>query len=54
VTAIVVDENYLGPWRRLFGTLNVAPVETGGVLFYRLRPASSPRLTGPRAALPSR
>lgn len=36
VTAIVVDKRYLGPWRRLFGTLGVRPLDTGGVLFYRL------------------
>ena len=26
-----------GPWTKLFGTLGVRPVATGGVLFYRLR-----------------
>ncbi len=36
VTAIVVDETVLGPWRQLFGTLGVRPVSTGGVLLYRL------------------
>ena len=36
VTAIVVDKRYPGPWRRLFGTLGRQPVDTGGVLFYRL------------------
>jgi hypothetical protein len=38
VTAIVVDETAPGPWRKLFGSLGVRPVSTGGVLFYRLRP----------------
>jgi hypothetical protein len=37
VTAIVVDETQPGPWARLFGSLGVRPVSTGGVLFYRLR-----------------
>jgi hypothetical protein len=41
VTAIVVDETVLGPWRRLFGTLGVKPVSTGGVLVYRLKGSSS-------------
>lgn len=36
VTAIVVDKRYPGPWRRLFDTLGVEPVDTGGVLLYRL------------------
>jgi hypothetical protein len=40
VTAIVVDKRYPGPWRRLFGTLGVHPLDLGGVLLYRLRPAS--------------
>ena len=39
VTAIVVDRSYTGPWTTLFGTLGVRPTQTGGVLFYRLRPA---------------
>jgi len=37
VTAILVDKSYAGPWRKLFGTLGVRPLDTGGVLFYRLR-----------------
>jgi hypothetical protein len=37
VTVIVVDERRPGPWRRFFGTLGVKPVETQGVLVYRLR-----------------
>ena len=37
VTAIVVDKRQPGPWSRLFGSLGVRPVDTGGVLFYRLR-----------------
>jgi hypothetical protein len=36
VTAIVVDEAVPGPWTKLFGTLGVRPVSTGGVLVYRL------------------
>jgi hypothetical protein len=36
VTAIVVDERVPGPWRKLFGSLSVRPIETGGVLLYRL------------------
>jgi hypothetical protein len=36
VTAIVVDKRAPGPWIRLFGSLHVRPVDTGGVLFYRL------------------
>jgi hypothetical protein len=39
VTAIVVDRSVPGPWMKLFGTLGVRPVATGGVLVYRLRPA---------------
>jgi hypothetical protein len=37
VTAIVVDQRVPGPWTTLFGSLGVRPVNTGGVLFYRLR-----------------
>jgi hypothetical protein len=37
VTAVVVDERFLGPWRKLLASLRVRPIETGGVLFYRLR-----------------
>ena len=36
VTAIVVDKREPGPWRRLFGSLGVRPLDTGGVLLYRL------------------
>jgi hypothetical protein len=36
VTAIVVDKRFTGPWRKLFGSLGVRPLDTGGVLFYRL------------------
>lgn len=43
VTAIVVDKTVPGPWNTLFGTLGVRPVDTGGVLLYRLKPRS----TGP-------
>ena len=39
VTAVVVDKRNPGPWARLFGSLGVRPRDTGGVLFYRLRPA---------------
>jgi hypothetical protein len=35
VTAIVVQQGYPGPWQRLFGSLGVRPVSTGGVLVYR-------------------
>jgi hypothetical protein len=35
--AIVVDETYPGPWPRLFATLGIRPLSTGGVLLYRLR-----------------
>lgn len=41
VTAIVVDQGFPGPWSKLFSTLGVRPVATGGVLLYRLRPARS-------------
>ena len=37
VTAVVVDKRSPGPWKRLFASLGVRPVDTGGVLFYRLR-----------------
>ncbi len=37
VTAIVVDASVPGPWRRLFGPLGIAPLTTGGVIYYRLR-----------------
>lgn len=36
VTAIIVDQTAPGPWRKLFGSLGVVPVDTGGVLFYRV------------------
>ena len=39
VTAVVVDRSVPGPWTKLFGSLGVRPVSTGGVLVYRLRPA---------------
>jgi hypothetical protein len=39
VSAIVVADGYRGPWRRLFGSLGIRPVSTGGVLVYRLRPS---------------
>ena len=38
VTAVVVDRSIRGPWTKLFGSLGVRPVSTGGVLVYRLRP----------------
>jgi hypothetical protein len=41
VTAVVVDATAPGPWAKLFGTLGVAPVRTGGVLLYRVRTPSS-------------
>jgi hypothetical protein len=36
VTAIIVQQGFPGPWSKLFGTLGVQPVATGGVLLYRL------------------
>jgi hypothetical protein len=36
VTAVVVQDGLPGPWRALFGTLGVRPVNVGGVLVYRL------------------
>jgi hypothetical protein len=36
VTAIVVEQGFPGPWRKLLATLGVRPVTTGGVLVYRL------------------
>jgi hypothetical protein len=39
VTAVVVDRSVPGPWTKLFGSLGVRPVSTGGVLVYRVRPA---------------
>ena len=39
VTAVVVDQSIPGPWTKLFGSLGVRPVSTGGVLVYRVRPA---------------
>ena len=39
VTAVVVDQSVPGPWMKLFGSLGVRPVSTGGVLVYRVRPA---------------
>lgn len=36
VTAVVVQDGLPGPWRTLFSTLGVRPVDTGGVLVYRL------------------
>jgi hypothetical protein len=44
VTAIVAERGLAGPLRRLFATLGVRPVATGGVLLYRLAPAAG----GPR------
>jgi hypothetical protein len=38
VTVVLVDERYLGPWRRLFESLGVRPERDGGMLVYRLRP----------------
>jgi hypothetical protein len=37
VTAVVVDQSVPGPWTKLFGSLGVRPVSTGGVLVYRVR-----------------
>jgi len=41
VTAIVVDKRYQGPWRKLFATTGERPLDTGGVLFYRLRASAA-------------
>jgi len=41
VTAIVVAQGFGGPWARLFGTLGVRPVTTGGVVLYRLDSSSA-------------
>jgi hypothetical protein len=41
VTAIVVERGQSRVWRRLFGGLGVPPVETEGVLLYRLVAASA-------------
>ncbi len=41
VTAIVVDKRYPGPWGKLFGSLGIPPLDTGGVLLYRLRPLAA-------------
>jgi hypothetical protein len=38
VTAIVVDKRADGPWRKLFDSLGTRPLDTGGVLLYRLHP----------------
>ena len=38
VTAVVVQDGLPGPWRTLFSTLGVRPLNTGGVLIYRLAP----------------
>ncbi len=45
VTAVVVDKRYPGPWRRLFATLGTPPLDTGGVLLYRIRSAQGARVT---------
>ena len=42
VTAIVVDRKRRASWRELFATLADRPVETGGVLLYRLGPSGKP------------
>jgi hypothetical protein len=36
VTAVVVEEQRAGPWPLLLQALGLAPVKTGGVLFYRV------------------
>lgn len=38
-TVIVVDEGSGARWRPLFAPLHITPVDTGGVLVYRLKPA---------------
>ena len=40
VTAVVAEKNSIGPGReRMLASLGVEPVDTGGVLLYRLKPA---------------
>lgn len=51
VTAVVVEQNYPGPWSKLFGTLGVRPVATGGVLLYRLRGTTATVARSPTARL---
>ncbi len=36
VTAIVVEQRFPGPWPSLLATLGVQPVDTGGIVLYRL------------------
>jgi hypothetical protein len=49
VTAIVVDKHYPGPWKKLFGSLSVPSLDTGGVLLYRL-PSNAARTRPPGTA----
>lgn len=47
VTVIVVDKRaFPAPWLTLFGSLGVRPVDTGGVLVYRLRASDRAPLPG--------
>jgi hypothetical protein len=40
VTAVVAEKGSIGPGReRMLASLGVRPVDVGGVLVYRLRPA---------------
>ncbi len=44
---IVVDKRaFPAPWLTLFGSLGVRPVDTGGVLVYRLRASDRAPLPG--------
>ena len=40
-TVILIDKRYGPSWRHLFDPLGIRPVDTGGVLLYRLRPPPS-------------
>jgi hypothetical protein len=54
VTVILVDKRRPGPWRRLFAPLGVKPLDTGGVLIYRLAPPGGrPALGGSVRAAPT-
>jgi hypothetical protein len=51
VTIVVVDKRaFPAPWLTLFGGLGVRPVDTGGVLIYRLRGSAASPLPGTRAS----
>jgi hypothetical protein len=47
VTVVVVDKrDFPAPWLTLFGSLGVRPLDTGGVLIYRLRRSAASPLPG--------